>query len=146
MNWPLGMLSLVMASMAVAVGGAANAGEPTLAEEAAFRAAVAQVAGAVVRIEPVAAAAVTGAAGEEAGVASGPSTGLVVDPAGLVVATTFAVPETAREAVVVLADGRRVAAKPLGRDVPRGIVLLKTDPIPAAPAIEPVPRDLLAPG
>ena len=146
MNWPLGMLSLVMASMIVAVGGAANAGEPTLAEEAAFRAAVAQVAGAVVRIEPVAGAAVTGAAGEEAGVASGPSTGLVVDPAGLVVATTFAVPETAREAVVVLPDGRRVAAKPLGRDVPRGIVLLKTDPIPAAPAIEPVPRDLLAPG
>ena len=146
MNWPLGMLSLVMASMAVAVGGAANAGEPTLAEEAAFRAAVGQVAGAVVRIEPVAGAAVTGAAGEEAGVASGPSTGLVVDPAGLVFATSFAVPETAREAVVVLPDGRRVAAKPLGRDVPRGIVLLKTDPIPAAPAIEPAPRDRLAPG
>ena len=146
MKRPHGMLTLVVASMLSVVAGAATAGEPTLAEEAAFGAAVRQVAGAVVRIEPVAGAAVAGAAGEEAGVASGPSTGLVVDPAGLVLATSFAVPETAREAVVVLPDGRRVAAKPLGRDVPRGIVLLKTEPIPAAPVIEPVPRGSLAPG
>lgn len=146
MNWPHRMLKLVVASMLSVVADAATAGEPTLAEEAAFGAAVRQVAGAVVRIEPVAGAAVAGAAGEEAGVASGPSTGLVVDPAGLVFTTSFAVPETAREAVVVLPDGRRVAAKPLGRDVPRGIVLLKTDPISTAPAIEPVPRGSLAPG
>ena len=146
MNRPYRMLKLVMASMVSVVAGAATAGEPTLAEEAAFGAAVRQVADAVVRIEPVAGAAVVGAAGEEAGVASGPSTGLVVDPAGLVFTTSFAVPETAREAVVVLPDGRRVAAKPLGRDVPRGIVLLKTDPIPAAPVIEPAPRGSLAPG
>jgi len=139
-----GMLTLVLVMMVSAARGAGA--EPTRAEEAAFREAVSQVAAAVVRIEPVAGAAVAGAAGEEAGAASGPSTGLVVDPAGLVFATSFAVPDTAREAVVVLPDGRRVAATPLGRDVPRGIVLLKTEPIPTAPAVEPAPRRSLMPG
>lgn len=139
-----GWLTLAVATtLGAARGGAA---EPTLAEERAFRAAVAQVAAAVVRIEPVAGAAVTGAAGAEAAAASTASTGLVVDPAGLVLATSFAVPETAREAVVVLPDGRRLGATPLGRDVPRGIVLLKTEPLPAAPALEAVPRRSLEPG
>jgi serine protease Do len=139
-----GWLTLVVATtLGAARGGAA---EPTLAEERAFRAAVAQVAAAVVRIEPVAGAAVTGAAGAEAAAASTASTGLVVDPAGLVLATSFAIPETAREAVVVLPDGRRLGATPLGRDVPRGIVLLKTEPLPAAPALEAVPRGSLEPG
>ena len=144
MNRPRRLLILVVATTLVAARG--RAAEPTLAEERAFRAAVAHVAAAIVRIEPVAGAAVTGAAGAEAAVASAPSTGLVVDPAGLVFATSFAVPETAREAVVVLPDGRRVAATPLGRDVPRGIVLLKTEPLPIAPAVEPVPRRSLEPG
>ena len=144
MTWPRPLMMLVVATMLGAARG--NATEPTLAEERAFRAAVGQVADAVVRIEPVAGAAATGAAGAEAAVASAPSTGLVVDPAGLVFATSFAVPETAREAVVVLPDGRRVAATPLGRDVPRGIVLLKTEPLPTAPLVEPVPRRSLEPG
>ena len=124
----------------------ATAVEPLLAEEAAFRAAVARVAGAVVRIEPPAAttAAVTAAA--EAGAAVGPSTGVVVDPAGLIVATEFAVPADARETVVVLPDGRRVAARPLGRDTGRGIVLLQTVAIPEAVPLEVVPRANLAPG
>ena len=144
MTRPRRRLLLVVATTLVAARG--GAAEPTLAEERAFRAAVATVAAAVVRIEPVAGAAVTGAAGAEAAAASTASTGLVVDPAGLVFATSFAVPETAREAVVVLPDGRRVAATPLGRDVPRGIVLLKTGPLPTAVAVEPVPRRSLEPG
>ncbi|MBU6309207.1 MAG: PDZ domain-containing protein [Planctomycetes bacterium] len=139
-----GVLTFIVVAMLEGARGVAA--EPTHAEEAAFRAAVSQVAAAVVRIEPVAGAAVAGAAGEEAGVASGPSTGLVIDPAGLVFATSFAVPDTAREAVVVLPDGRRVAAKPLGRDEPRGIVLLKTEAIPTACAVEPAPRRSLLPG
>lgn len=116
---------------------AAPAAEAMLAEEAAFRAAVARVAAAVVRIEPL--------PGADAAV-GGPSTGLVIDAAGLVLATAFAVPESAREAVVVLPDGRRLAAAALGRDEPRGIVLLKTDPLPAAPPLEAVPRASLEPG
>ena len=144
MSRPGSVLMLVMLATLSSSRGAA--GELTLAEETAFRAAVDAVAGAVVRIEPVAGAAVAGSAGEEAAVASGPSTGLVVDPAGLVFATSFAVPDTAREAIVVLPNGRRMAAKPLGRDVPRGVVLLKTEAIPEAPTLEPVPRGSLAPG
>lgn len=144
-----GVLTFVVVMLggdAMPWGARGVAAEPTRAEEAAFLAAVSQVAAAVVRLEPVAGAAVAGAAGEEAGVASGPSTGLVIDPAGLVLATSFAVPDTAREAVVVLPDGRRVAAKPVGRDVPRGIVLLKTEPIPTAPPVEPALRRSLLPG
>jgi serine protease Do len=139
-------LLAVVAGLAVSAWMPASAVEPLLAEEAAFRAAVARVAGAVVRIEPPAAttAAVTAAA--EAGAAVGPSTGVVIDPAGLVLATEFAVPADARETVVVLPDGRRVAARPLARDTGRGIVLLQTVPIPDAAPLEVVPRSGLEPG
>ena len=135
------MFMMVMALAVPAVGA-----EPTLAEEAAFRMAVARVAGAVVRIEPAVGTRATLSAAAEAGGASGPSTGLVIDPAGLILATTFAVPEDATEAIVVLADGERRAAKPRGRDLARGIVLLETTPLPTAPAVEAVPRRDLAPG
>ena len=135
------MTGTVMLAAACRAG---TAVEPTADEEAAFRAAVERIATAGVRVEPIAAAAE--AAAVEIGAASGPSTGLVVDPRGWVLAASFAVPETAREAVVVLPDGRRLAAKPLGRDGPRGIVLLETAPLPAAAAVEAAPRDSLEPG
>ncbi len=122
------------------------AGEPTLAEEAAFRAAVARVAGAVVRIEPAVGTQSTLSAAAEASGASGPSTGLIIDRAGLILATTFAVPEDATEAIVVLADGERRAARPRGRDLARGIVLLETEPLPAAPELQVIARRDLAPG
>ena len=49
--------ALVLAlAVTACVASAADPGEPTLAEEAAFRAAVARVGAAVVRIEPVASA------------------------------------------------------------------------------------------
>ncbi|MFM7207770.1 MAG: S1C family serine protease [Planctomycetaceae bacterium] len=115
---------------------AAGAEEPALAEERAFRAAATRVAAAVVRIEPVVVAAATGGGVIEMRASSG----LVVDPAGLVVTTEVALPAGAREAVVVLPDGRRIAARPLARDAIRGLVLLETDPLPETPQVELAPR------
>lgn len=115
--------------------------EPTLAEEMAFQAAAAEVAGAVVRLEP--AVAVDPTADR---VMAGPSTGLVVDPDGLILATEFAVPEGTREVVAVLSGGERRIATPVGRDRVRGVVLLRTPPIPDTPPLEAVPRTDLRPG
>lgn len=125
----------------------ADVGEPTLAEEAAFRTALERVAAAVVRIEP-AASAQSAAAGEVAA-AVGPSTGVVVasgPDAAWLMTTDFAVPPDVGEAVVVRPDGGRLAARVAGRDESRRLVLLRTEPLPDLPVLEPVPRGELAPG
>lgn len=98
-----------------------------LDEEAAFRAAVARAAPSVVRIESAGLSTATLAGPAEASPAAGPSSGTVIDPAGWVVATEFAVPKDAPQAVVVLPDGTRHAARAVGRDQSRGLVLLKVD-------------------
>lgn len=132
--------------------GEAIAAEPLgLAEERAFRAAVDRIAGAVVRVEAVGVSLATAAGGAEAAPASGPSTGLVVDSAGWIVATSFAVPDDVGQAVVVMADGEgrlsRLAARVVGRDVSRGLVLLRVDaPVPLAAVTSVVPRDALSIG
>jgi serine protease Do len=123
-----------------------------LAEERAFQAAAAGVADAVVRIESpgVSASAVDGPA--EAAPASGPSTGLVVDPAGWIVTTAFAVPDDVQQAIVVLpeattAAASRLAARVVGRDTSRGVVLLKVDPPAALSSVgSGVPRGSLSVG
>lgn len=117
--------------------------EPTQAEERAFRAAVDRVAAAVVRIEPVEPPV---AAGGEAAAGAAPSTGLVVDGDGWVLTTAFAVPAGTEAAVIVRADGGRQAARVVGRDRPRGIVLLRTEPLPGTPPLEAVPRGELSAG
>lgn len=132
---------------AVAPAAAGVVEEPTRAEESAFRAAVERVASAVVRVEPAAPseAAITAAA--EAAPGGGPSTGVVVDgPKGWIVTSAFAVPDDASDAVVVLADGKRLAAGVRARDRSRGLVLLAVDPLPAAALLEPAPRGELAAG
>lgn len=133
--------SLLAVAWCLVVAPAAGADEPTLAEEAAFQAATARVAAAVVRLEP---AVVVDPTADR--VMAGPSTGLVIDPDGLILATEFAVPDGTREVVAVLPGGERRIATPLGRDRVRGVVLLRTSPIPAAPPLEPVPRADLRPG
>ncbi len=122
---------------------APSSAEPTLAEEAAFQAAVARVAGAVVRIEPLALTAVT--SGPEAAPGSGASTGTVVAP-GFVLTTAFAVPSDVSDAVIVLRDGGRRAAKVKARDRSRGLVLLAVNGLPETPALVPAPRRSLKPG
>jgi len=120
------------------------------AEEEAFRAALERVAAAVVRVEPAGGSAALLGGDAARGPAPGsPATGLVVDPAGWVVTTEFTVPTDASLAVVIRPDARRAAARVIGRDVPRGLVLLKTDPLDdpdSLPPLEPVARADLAVG
>jgi len=125
-------------------GVASRDDEPTRAEEVAFRAAVDRVAASVVRVEPAAGTEALLGGGEAA--PGSPSTGLVVDAAGWVVTTEFAVPADATLAVVILPDGSRKAATVAGRDGPRGLVLLHTDPLPKPPGLEPAERSDLAAG
>ena len=147
-------LTLLVASMEwLTPARLAGADEPIgLAEERTFQAAAARVADAVVRIEStgVSAAAVDGPA--EAAPASGPSTGLVVDPAGWIVTTAFAVPDDVEQAIVVLPERAtgsptRLAARVVGRDTSRGVVLLKVEPPAALAAVgRGVPRESLRVG
>jgi len=137
-------LSLVLVLAAsVAWLSAARASEPTLAEEAAFRAAVERVAGGVLGIAPLALTAAEG--GAEAAAGRGPATGFAIAK-GLVVTTAFAVPDDVDSAVIVLADGGRRAATVRARDSSRGLVLLAAEDLPDGVAAEPVPRGELRPG
>jgi len=103
------------------------AAAPPPDEEAAFRAAADAVTPAVVRVE-VAGVSAAGLAGPaEASPASGPSSGLVVGAEGWIVATVFAVPKDTSQAVVTLPDGTRQVARVTGRDLSRGLVLLKVE-------------------
>ena len=135
------------------------------AEEAAIRAAVDRVARSVVRIESAGVSATGLASAGEATPATGPSTGLVVEEGGWVLTTSFAVPTDVDEAIVVMpsesdpggppgprsgaAVSRRVA-RVVGRDLARGIVLLRIDATAdagALPAVSAwVPRTELAVG
>lgn len=143
-----GRTALVLGLVVIArVASTADPGEPTLAEEAAFRSAVARVAAAVVRIEPVASAEASGEG--EAAAGSGPSTGLIVasDPeAAWILTTAFAVPGDVSEAVVVRGDGGRQAARVAARDASRSLVLLKSQAVTDLPVLELAPRRELAPG
>ena len=120
--------------------------DPVGLEEEAFKAAVARVAGAVVRIEPAGASAADVGAAAEAAPAAGPSTGTVVAPGGWVVTTSFAVPRDVPQAIVVLPDGRRQAARVVGRDLSRGLALLEVADAAALVVPEPAPRAELAVG
>ena len=120
-------------------------------EEAAIRAAVERVAPSVVRIETAGVSETVLASAAEAIPASGPSTGIVVEEGGWVLATSFAVPRDAVEAIVVLPDatvpgGQRRVARVVGRDLSRGLVLLRVDGAGLTPVPEWVPRAELAVG
>jgi serine protease Do len=154
LGWPAVCLCLAF------VAGVSGAGTEDLPfeEEAAIRAAVARVAPSVVRIEAagVSATALSGAV--EAGPAAGPSTGIVVEEGGWILTTSFAVPEDADEAIVMLpADAagqgpaatpgsKRLVARVVGRDLSRGLVLLRSEETGLPPVTEWVPRAELAVG
>ena len=165
-RWLLRMLWLFMLSMATPASMALSmAATEDLAfeEEAAIRAAVERVAPSVVRIETAGVSEASLAASAEARPASGPSTGVIVAKGGWILATSFAVPPDAREAIVVLpapdqgtdpgqetAVQRRVG-RVVGRDLGRGLVLLRIDDAalddPALASVpEWVPRSELAVG
>ena len=138
-----GTAAMIAAIILAATAAAARA-EPTLAEEAAFRAAVARIAAAVVRIELLALSTTAGGSAEAAA-GTGPSTGTAV-AAGLVLTTAFAIPADVNEAVVVLPDGARRAARVRARDNARGLVALAVEGLPEPPPLEAVPRESLRPG
>jgi len=146
--WTAAVVSLVLLASAPEAPADDTAGVG-LEEERAFRAAAAAVAPAVVRVE-VAGVSEAGLGGPaEASPASGPSSGFVVGADGWVVATSFAVPEDARQAVVTLPGGTRVVARVTGRDLARGLVLLKIDlpeGTPPLSVMEAVPRASLEVG
>lgn len=114
-------------------------GDPVELEEQAFQAAVAEVAGAVVRVEPSGASIADVGAAAEAAPASGPSTGTIVGADGWVITTSFAVPKDVAAAIVVLPDGNRRAARVVGRDLARGLVLLQFDAAAAGGLVIPRP-------
>ena len=135
----------------VATASAAATEELPFEEEAAIRAAVERVAPAVVRIETAGVSEAALASSAEATPASGPSTGVVVEEGGWVLATSFAVPRDAAEAIVVLPDatapgGQRRGARVVGRDLSRGLVLLRVDGAGLTAVSEWVPRTELAVG
>ncbi len=142
----LGPLAVVLACLCLSAQ--AEADPLGLQEEAAFRTAVDRVAAAVVRIEPTGVSESAGGGTAEAAPATGPSTGVAVDADGWVIATTFAVPREAQQAIVVLPDGTRQAAQVVGRDLSRGLVLLKIDAATGKdlPVPEWAPRSGLAVG
>mgnify|MGYP006271218541 FL=1 len=135
----LAIVLLVAAARAPADGD----GEVAFQEEEAFQAAAAAVAPSVVRVEVAGVSEAGLGSAAEASPASGPSSGLVVGADGWVVATSFAVPKDIDQAVVTLADGSRRVAKVTGRDLSRGLVLLKVDVPAGSPELtvpEPAPR------
>jgi serine protease Do len=169
------VVAVCLALLGAAGISAAGTDDLPFEEEAAIRAAVERVAPSVVRIEAAGVSAAALSASAEASPASGPSTGIVVEEGGWVLATSFAVPQDAEEAIAVLpsptvadqsadpalkqsaggepgtgvdsgAGGRRRVARVVGRDLARGLVLLRIDE-PALTAVpEWAPRAELAVG
>ncbi len=102
-------------------------------EEQAIRAAVERVAPAVVRIETVGGLERIG----EMLAGTGPTTGLIVSPEGLVVSSEFNFAQKPDSILVVLADGVRLPARLVATDHSRALVLLKVkapQPLPMAEA------------
>lgn len=100
-------------------------------EQQAFQAAARIGAASTVRIEV---AGETGAVEDRD--AGGTSTGLVVGRDGWIITSSFAVTDGTAGVIVVLPDGSRHAAKVVGSDPSRKVVLLKIEP--PRPLVEPV--------
>ena len=73
-----------------------------------------------------------------------------MDREGWILTTSFAVPKDSKEAIVILTEDpagpTRKAAKVVGRDLSRGLVLLKIETAGPLPVPEWVSRDQLAAG
>lgn len=119
-------VAAAMTGLSVPTAGV-SAAELAVLEQEALRAAAAAVAPSTVRIEPLATAA---SAGQGTAVAT---TGLVVASPGWVVTSSFGLPESAREAVVISAEGRRRAGRLRGRDLSRRLVLFEVEPADGLP-------------
>lgn len=135
-------IHLAIATTAVLFAGAPLAADDTAAEQqTAFVEAVARVAPAVVQIETV------GGREQVDGMllGVGPTTGLVVDPAGYVISSTFNFIGKPTSIIVRLADGSRKPARLVATDHARMLVLLKID-AEGLPVCEIAPRSQMRVG
>ena len=143
--------AVLFCPLLVAVGAVAAVPDTLpLDEEMAFRSAANRVADSVVRIEATGETAEGLGAAVEARPGSGPSSGIIVDSDGWILTTSFAVPQDAKEAIVILSSGTvqgtRKIAKIFGRDLGRELVLLKVETSTPLPVPEWVPRKELVVG
>jgi serine protease Do len=112
------------------------AGDADAQEQAAINAAVDRVAPAVVRIETIGGLERVG----KTLIGAGPSTGLVVDPAGYIISSEFSFVNRPASILVRLSDGVRKPAKLVATDHSRMIVLLKINAERPMPVCEIAPR------
>ena len=110
--------------------------------QAAFAAAVDRVAPAVVRIETIGGLEHVG----QVLFGTGPTTGLVVDPAGYIVSSAFNFGNKPASILVRLGDGVRRPAKLVATDNSRMLVLLKIETDKPLPVCEIVPRQQMRVG
>jgi serine protease Do len=110
--------------------------------QAAFRAAVDRVAPSVVRIETVGGLERVG----EMLFGTGPTTGVIVDPAGYIVSSAFNFIHKPASILVRLSDGVRRPAKLVATDHSRMLVLLKIDADKPLPVCEIAPRQQMRAG
>lgn len=134
----VGALSLSLIAMSVVAPPASRADEVDFytAEAEAIAAAVSRVGASVVQIELVGVA--ESAEGEVA--ADAPSAGTVIDPEGLILASSMVTAAPAASILVVLSDGTRLPAEVVAKDEGRELVLLRVNPQSplSAVAIRPV--------
>lgn len=128
----LGLLVLGLLALALSTS-TLSAQSPTLvgAEEAAFQAAVEQVAASVVQIETFGGL----ERADEELVADGPTTGTIVEADGWIISTLYSFRQQPASILVTLPNGSRAAARIVARDFSREVALLKVDsdePLPVA--------------
>jgi serine protease Do len=114
----------------------------SLREEAAFRAAAAQVAPSVVAIETVGGLDMLG----EMTVGTGPTGGLIVSDDGYIISSTFNFAHKPASIIVSLTGGGRAPAKIVARDEVRKLVLLKIEAPQKLPVAQYAPESEIAVG
>lgn len=137
------VMTVLWGVFAASMAAAADRVSPQLeaAEQQAFQEAAAMGAAVTVRIEV---AGETGAVEDQD--AGGTSTGLVVGRDGWIVTSSFAVKPGTAAVIVVLPDGSRHAARVVGGDPARKVVLLKIEAPRPLPEPVPVIKDELQVG
>ncbi|HEX4144986.1 MAG TPA: PDZ domain-containing protein [Pirellulales bacterium] len=131
------LFSSALLALLPAPGSAQAAQSLVELEERAVKAAVAHVAPSVVRIETVGGLERVG----QMLVGTGPTTGLVVDPDGLILSSAFNFIQRPDSILVTLADGTRLPAKLVATDHSRMLVLLSVHPPAPLPVAEVVPPE-----
>lgn len=130
-------LSLPMAGNAVAAGA-----DLDQLEQQAIAAAVKSAATSVVQIRTI------GGVDQLDGqtLTQGPTTGVIVSEEGLVVSSAFNFAQRPTSILVRLPDGEQRAARIVGRDDNRMLVLLRVEDVDSLPVAEPAPLDAIRPG